>query len=78
MSVVLQKYKIEHEGRIHEFTQLCNAFNFCDNNGLIYPPRQWEKEPQPHIKVALPFAYDVRNNRQRLELERITHQCGVW
>lgn len=71
---ILQPYKVNYNGVIHEFKELCMAFKFCDEHKLLYPPRFWEKEPSDFIKNIFPFSYDVRNNRERLEKESIVHQ----
>jgi len=71
---VIEDYVIKHEGKEYTFKQLCDAFNFCEANGLLFPDRLYEKEGQPHVKALFPFAYDRRVNRERQQAESVQHQ----
>jgi len=50
MGVVLKKYKVKVAGKVHEFSELCDAWNFADQHGVKRPGRFWEKDSQPYLR----------------------------
>ncbi len=50
MGVIMKKYKVKHNGKVLEFTELCDAWNYADAHGLKRCKRLYEKDSQPYLR----------------------------
>ncbi len=63
--MLMKDYEVMHNGKMHTFKQLCDAFKYCDKHKLPYPERLYEPDGQPHARAMFEFGGDIRKNRAR-------------
>ena len=67
--MLMKPYKVPHNGKIHVFKELCDAYIYCDKHLLSYPDRLYEPDGQPHAREMYVTGGEIKKNRERQRKE---------
>lgn len=67
--MLMKPYPVKHNGKVHIFKELCDAFNYCDKHLLPYPDRLYEPDGQPHAREMYVTGAEIKKNRERQRKE---------